>query len=43
MTQQLQRKKPNSKLGKELQYLFLQRSYTDDQQAYEMILNITNP
>ena len=39
---QLKKKAPNQKMGRGPKQTFLQRRYTDGQQAYEETLNVTN-
>ena len=41
-TQQQKSQQPNGKMGKRPKYTFLQRRYTDGQQAHENMLNITD-
>ena len=43
MTQKQQQKSSFQNMAKELNSYFFQRRYTNDQQAYEKIFNITNP
>ena len=39
---QLKKKKNYQKIGRRTEETFLQRTHTDDQQAHEKMLNITN-
>ena len=41
-TQQQKSQQPNWKMGKRPEQTFLQRRYTDGQQAHEKMLNITD-
>ena len=41
-TQQQKSQQPNGKMGKKPKWTFLQRRYTDGQQAHEKMLNITD-